>query len=374
MLGTYLDHNATTPLHDGVRAAMAGALGPPANPSSVHGFGQQARLLVEEARQSLAARTGARPEEVVFTSGGTEANAMALQRPCRALAVSAIEHVAVLDAAPSAHRLPVDADGVLDLGALREWLRQQGGGKEEGSIGIALMLANNETGVVQPVAEAAALAAEHDAWLHCDAVQGLGKIPVDFAALGVDSMALSAHKIGGPTGVGALILKEGVAAHPLVRGGGQEKNRRPGTENVAGIVGFGAAAALADPDAFEAHCLPLRQGLEERLVAAAPDAVVFGRDTGRLANTTCIAMPGRAAETQVMALDLEGVAVSAGAACSSGKVKSSHVLEAMEAGPHPPGGAGGLAGCAIRVSTGLATSQADIDRLAEAWVGLYKRG
>ena len=367
MLETYLDHNATTPLRDEVREAMLAALGPPSNPSSVHGFGQRARLLVEEARQTLAARVGARPEEVVFTSGGTEANAMALRRPCSSLAVSAIEHVAVLDAAPSAHRLPVDAEGVLDLGALKDWLQGR-----DGDAGVALMLANNETGVVQPVAEAAALAKEHGAWLHCDAVQGLGKIPVDFAGIGVDSMALSAHKIGGPTGVGALVLKEGVAAHPLARGGGQEKSRRPGTENVAGIAGFGVAAGLAGPGEFEAHCLPLRQALEDRLLAEAPDAVVFGRGAGRLANTTCIAMPGRSSETQVMALDLEGVAVSAGAACSSGKVKSSHVLEAMAAGTAGEGGR--LVGCAIRVSTGPGTLRDEVDRLAEAWLRLYKRG
>ena len=368
MVDTYLDHNATTPLGDGVREAMLAAMGPPSNPSSVHGFGQRARLLVEEAREALAAAIGAKPEQVVFTSGATEANAMALKRPHSSLAVSAIEHVAVLDAAPSAHRLPVDSRGVLDLDALKDWLRGQ-----DKNAGIALMLANNETGVVQPVAEAAALAAEHGAWLHCDAVQGLGKMPVDFAGLGVDSLALSAHKVGGPTGVGALVLREGVDAHPLARGGGQEKNRRPGTENVAGIAGFGAAAGLADPGKFEAHCLPLRQALEDRLLAEAPDTTVFGRGADRLANTSCIAMPGCSAETQVMALDLEGIAVSAGAACSSGKVKSSHVLEAMSAGG---GGAGGaeLAGCAIRVSTGLGTGRDDMDRLAEIWLRLYKRG
>ena len=369
MLDTYLDHNATAPLRDEVREAMLAALGPPSNPSSVHGFGQRARLLVEEAREALAARINARPEEVIFTSGGTEANAMALKRPHSALAVSAIEHVAVLDAAPSAHRLPVDAEGVLDRGALEEWLREQDASK---GIGIALMLANNETGVVQPVTEVAALAAEYGAWLHCDAVQGLGKRPIDFAGLGADSMALSAHKIGGPTGVGALVLREGVAAHPLAHGGGQEKNRRPGTENVAGIAGFGVAARLADPGEFEAHCLPLRQALEDQLLAEAPDATVFGRGADRLANTSCIAMPGHSAETQVMALDLEGIAVSAGAACSSGKVKSSHVLEAMPLDDAEKGA--GLASCAIRVSTGPGTVRDDVDRLAEIWLRLYKRG
>ena len=363
MLGTYLDHNATTPLRDEVREAMAAVLGPPSNPSSVHGFGQRARLLVEEARESLAERVGAKPEEVVFTSGGTEANAMALNRPCPA----------VLDAAPSAHRLPVDREGRLELAALADWLgSQRDAGAGEGA-GIALMLANNETGAIQPVAEAAAVAAEHGAWLHCDAVQGLGKMTVDFAAMGIDSMALSAHKIGGPTGVGALVLREGVAAHPLARGGGQEKNRRPGTENVAGIVGFGVAASLADPGAFEAHCRPLQELLEGMLHDEAPGAVVFSQSAERLANTSAIAMPGRTAETQVMAFDLEGFAVSAGAACSSGKVGSSHVLEAMEAG-RPAEAEGGLAGHAIRVSTGLDTGGDEVRRLAEAWLRLYKRG
>lgn len=361
MLETYLDYNATAPLRDEVRDAMMAALGPPANPSSVHGFGQRARLMVEDARAAVAALVHARPEEVIFTSGGTEANAMALAGRPSALAISAIEHAAVMESAPDADRLPVHTDGQLDLAALEAWLRDQPEGAR-----LALMAANNETGVIQPVAEAAALARHHGALLHCDAVQGLGKMALDFTDLGLASMALSAHKIGGPSGIGALILREGIPAHPLTRGGGQEKNRRPGTENLAGIVGFGAAARLADPAAFTAHCAPLQAKLEQRLMAVAPDAVIFGTNAPRLANTTAIAMPGRRAETQIMALDLAGVAISAGAACSSGKVRSSHVLEAM--------GAGALAASSIRISSGWGSTEDDIDRLAEAWLRLYKQG
>ena len=361
MLDTYLDYNATAPLRDGVRRAMIDAMGPPANPSSVHGYGQRARLMVEDARASIARRVGSMPEEIIFTSGGTEANAMALRQPCSAMAISGIEHAAVLESAPSAHHLPVDAAGVVDLTALDDWLGQQPRGA-----GVAIMAANNETGVIQPMAEIAGITARHGAWLHCDAVQGLGKMPLDVSTMGVSSLALSGHKIGGPTGVGALVLKEGMPAHPLSRGGGQEKNRRPGTENLIGIIGFGVAAMLADPDVFEAHCRPLQQQLEHRLGVEAPDAVIFGQAARRLANTTSIAMPGRLAETQVMALDLAGVAISAGAACSSGKVRSSHVLEAM--------GAGDLAASAIRISSGWDTTANDIDRLAEAWLRLYKQG
>lgn len=360
MLDTYLDFNATTPLRDEVCAAMVEHLGPPSNPSSVHGFGQRARLKIEEARQAVAALAGARPEEVVFTSGGTEANAMALMRPHAALAVSAVEHAAVMECADTATQLPVHANGVVDLTALEGWLAKQ----EEGAT-VAVMAANNETGAIQPVAEVVELARNYGARVHCDAVQALGKIPLNFTALGVDTMALSAHKIGGPSGIGALILKEGMPANPLTRGGGQEKNRRPGTENIIGIIGFGVAASLASPQDFTAHCQPLQQHLEDRLSQDAPDAVIHAKGAARLANTTCISMPGKLAETQVMALDLAGIAVSAGAACSSGKVKSSHVLDAM--------GAGEMAGNAIRVSTGLATTKSDIDRLAEAWLKLYKQ-
>ena len=361
MLDIYLDYNATTPLRPEAREAMLDALGPPGNPSSVHGYGQQARFRIETARANVAALAGARPEEVIFTSGGTEANAMALRRDYPAVLVSATEHAAVLEAVPDAIRIPVDGNGVIDLQALASKLAET----PKGTL-VSVMAANNETGVCQPLPEIIALARDHGALVHSDAVQALGKIPLDFSVLGLDMMSISAHKIGGPTGIGALIQRDCVPANPLTRGGGQEKNRRPGTENLPGAVGFGAAAAIARDIASSHHkALSLRQRLEGRIEANAPDAVIFGRGVGRLPNTTALAMPGRSAETQVMALDLAGIAVSAGAACSSGKVRSSHVLEAM--------GAGDLAGHSIRISWGWASSEDDIDRLAECWLDLYKQ-
>ncbi|XDZ64995.1 cysteine desulfurase family protein [Alphaproteobacteria bacterium LSUCC0684] len=362
MLDIYLDYNATTPLRPEAREAMLDVLGPPANPSSVHVYGQRARLSMEDARGKVAMLAGARPEEVIFTSGGTEANAMALRRAWPAVLVGATEHAAVLESVPDAVRIPVDGNGVTDMEALAGLLAES----PEGTL-VSVMAANNETGVCQPLSRIVALAREHGALVHSDAVQALGKIPLDFSALGLDMMSVSAHKIGGPTGIGALIQREGLAANPLARGGGQEKNRRPGTENMAGAVGFGAAAAAAarDISGFGARGVALRERLEGRITAKAPDAVIFGRMVERLPNTTALAMPGRRAETQVMALDLAGIAVSAGAACSSGKVRSSHVLEAM--------GAGDLASHTIRISWGWASTEDDIDRLAECWLDLYKQ-
>ena len=360
MLETYLDYNATAPLRHEVRDAMLDVMAAPANPSSVHGFGQKARLKVEDARAQLAALTGSKPEEVIFTSGGTEANAMALMRDWPQVLIGATEHAAVREAAPQAEILAIDSNGLIDLDDLDARLAEA----PAGSL-VSVMAANNETGVIQPLAPIIEIAHRHDALVHSDAVQALGKIPLDFGASGIDLMSLSAHKIGGPTGVGALIQREGIAANPLSRGGGQERNRRPGTENVAGIIGFGAAAALADVAAYNAHCRPLRDLLEARITKAVPEAVIIAAATERLANTTCLALPGRVAETQIMALDLKGIAVSAGAACSSGKVKSSHVLEAM--------GAGDLAACAIRISCGWASTKDDIERLAEVWINLYKQ-
>jgi len=354
----YLDCNATAPLRPEVVAAMVEALGACGNPSSVHGFGRRARARVEAARTAVAALAGAAPAEVIFTSGGTEANLLALRGAGRAVIAGATEHDSVLKAAPGAALVPVDGAGLVDLAALDRILAAA-----EGPALVALMLANNETGVIQPVAQAAAIAHARGAWLHCDAVQAAGKIPVDMQALGADSLALSAHKLGGPQGTGALVLRPGVALAPVIPGGGQERGRRAGTENVAAIHGFGVAAGLAREGLPAVAAL--RDGLEARLVAAAPGTRVFGREAARLPNTSCIAMPGPRAETQVMALDLAGFAVSAGAACSSGKVARSHVLHAM--------GAGSAADRAIRVSLGWATRPDEVDAFAEAWIALHRR-
>ncbi len=357
----YLDYNATAPMKPAVIAAVVEAMGRLGNASSVHRFGRLARRAVEEARERVAALVGARPEQVVFTSSGTEANNLALHGHGRVI-VSAIEHDSVLRAAPHAEILPVGADGVVDLEALARLLSRDG----KPAL-VSVLLANNETGVIQPVAEVARLARSHDCLVHCDAVQAAGKIPVDLGSLGVHLMSLSAHKIAGPQGAGALVVADGVEVEPMLRGGGQERSRRAGTEGVAALAGFGVAAELAREGLGNTASLTrLRDDLERRVLDLAPGVNIFGAEAPRVANTSCFTMPGVASETQVMALDLAGVAVSAGAACSSGKVQPSHVLRAMGASEAEAGGA-------IRVSLGWRTSAADIDRFVEAWGGLFAR-
>ncbi len=355
----YLDHNATSPLRPAALDAMVDALRAGGNPSSIHGVGRKARAIVDKARREVAAVVGALPAETIFTSGGTEANNLALSGAGRRrVLVSAIEHDSVRRAGPQAEILPVDGDGVLDLAALERALAASA----EPAL-VSVMLANNETGVLQPIAEVVRLAQAAGALVHCDAVQGVGRVPVDLHGLGVDYLSLSAHKLGGPTGVGALVLRSGAPLQPDRRGGGQESNRRAGTENVAGIAGFGAAAAQA---ACGLDVTALRDQLEVALVQIAPGAKVFGVKTPRIGNTTCISMPGVPAETQVMAFDLVGVCISAGAACSSGKVQRSPVLEAM-------GVPAAEAGCATRISLGWNSEAADIERLIAAWQNLYIR-
>jgi cysteine desulfurase len=360
---TYLDWNANAPMREEAIAAVAHALALCGNPSSVHAYGRRARQEVDAARDGVAALVNAAAAEVIFVSGGTEANNLALNGfPGRRVIVSGIEHDSVLAAAPGALRVPAQATGVVDLDRLEALLAA-----DARPALVSVMFANNETGVIQPVAEIARIAHAHGALYHCDAVQGPGKIAVDFAALGADLMTISAHKIGGPMGTGALVLRADLPIEPLVKGGGQERGRRGGTENFPGIIGFGAAAriALAEIGTF-ARVAALRQEAERRLLAHAADAIVFGHEAPRLANTICIAMPGVPSETQVMALDLAGVMVSAGAACSAGKVTRSHVLDAM-------GIARETAECAIRISLGWSTTEADIDHLVEAWTTLYDR-
>jgi cysteine desulfurase len=336
------------------------------NPSSVHRFGRLARRLVEEARAKLAALVGVAPSAVVFTSGGTEANGLALAGSGRRRAlVSAVEHDSVRAAAqrlPAARDIPVDGEGVVDPAALETLLGESG----EDTI-VSVMLANNETGVIQPVAEIAALAHARGALVHCDAVQAAGKLPLDVAALGVGLLTVSAHKIGGPAGIGALILRDGIDLTPTMVGGGQERRRRGGTENLLGIVGFGAAAdtALAEI-ADQPRLAALRDRIEAGVRGLAPEARIFGAGAARLANTTCLAMPGVSHEIQVMGFDLAGIAVSAGAACSSGKVAASHVLRAM-------GVEDSLAGQAIRVSLGWQSQAGDVERFLQAWGELYAR-
>jgi cysteine desulfurase len=352
---TYLDWNASAPLGIEARAAMARAYGVAGNPSSVHAAGRAARRIVEESRATLAAASGAGRARIVFTGGGTEANALALNGfdPADCL-VSAVEHECVWAPLAGAGIVPVGTDGVVDLAAFEALLAARRPKL------VAVMLANNETGAIQPVAGIARLARAAGARVHCDAVQAFGRIAVDFAALGVDTLALSAHKIGGPQGVGALVARDGVALAPLLCGGGQELGTRAGTQNVAGIAGFAAAAAAIAPMGPA-----LRDRLEAAIAAGFPNARFHAAAAPRLPNTSCIGLPGVSAETQVMALDLAGFAVSAGAACSSGKVKASRTLAAM--------GAGAGAGEAIRVSLGTATTADEIDEFANAWLSLARR-
>jgi cysteine desulfurase len=354
---TYLDANATEPLRPAARAAVLAALELTGNPSSVHAAGRAARRLLEQARERLAARFGARPADLVFTSGGTEADALAVHALGRGrrLIVGATEHDAVRSAATGAAVLPVDGNGVADLAALGALLG-------DGPALVCLMAANNETGTIQPIAEAATLCHASGALLHVDAVQAAGRMAVDLAVLGADSLALSGHKLGGPQGAGALLVTEAAAAllAPLIAGGGQERGRRGGTPPLPAIAGFAAAAEAASGAGPLAG---LRDEVER--VAVAAGAVVIGAGAPRLANTTCLALPGVAALTQVIALDLAGVMVSAGAACSSGKVARSHVLAAI--------GLDALAGEAIRVSLPWNATAADVQCFADAYRAMAAR-
>ena len=352
----YLDANATEPLRPEARTAALAAMDAVGNPASIHAAGRQARQILEEARATIARHFGAAPSELVLTSGGTEANALAIANlgAGRRIIVGATEHDAVRAAAPSATNLPVGPDGRADLSALARLLA-------EGPALVCLMLANNETGVIHPVEQAAALCRAHGALLHVDGVQAAGRIAFTLASLGADSLALSGHKAGGPKGAGALLLRPGLEITAHIAGGGQERGRRGGTPSLPAIAGFAAALQAALQAATQTNYLAaLRDEAEAAAIQAG--AIAVGANAPRLPNTTCLARPGVRADTQVIALDLAGIAVSAGAACSSGKVTASHVLQAM--------GQGALAGCAIRVSLPWNTSPQHIARFTAAYANL----
>ncbi|KAB2937310.1 MAG: cysteine desulfurase [Hyphomicrobium sp.] len=360
---TYLDCNASAPLRPAARAAMLAAHDAIGNPSSVHAEGRRARAIIDTAREQVAALIGAKPSEVVFASGATEANNCVMAAGWEAICVSAIEHDSVLAPARACGarliELPAGAGGIVDLPAVADALAHAAASGARTLLSV--MLANNETGVIQPVAQAAELARMHGVPLHVDAVQGPGRLPVNFAELGADALVVSAHKLGGPRGVGALIVRDGVNLPALIRGGGQERRRRCGTENVAGIAGFGAAAAeVARETGVAARIEVLRDRLEAGVTAATPGAVIIGGNAPRIGNTSCIAVPGKSAETLVIRMDLEGVAISAGAACSSGKVGANSVLEAM-------GLPIDITHSAVRVSLGPETSEDDIAAFLAAW-------
>jgi cysteine desulfurase len=364
----YLDYNATALPRPEVVAAMAEVLAAPGNPTSVHQAGRRAAARLAMARQQVAALASVPASAVTFTSGATEANNMAiLGAPQPRLILSAIEHDSVREPARRSGRpvaeIAVTGQGVIDLASLEAALGQS----DEPAL-VCIMAVNNETGVIQPIAEAARLVHEHGGTLHVDAVQAAGRIDLGPITAMADTASLSAHKFGGPPGVGALILRcDDGSRRPIITGGGQEKGLRAGTENLPGIAGFGVAAELAGRKlGHAARLVELRDALEEAILEAAPDAVIMGRDAPRVGNTSCIAMPGMLAETQVMAFDLAGFAVSAGSACSSGKVRRSHVLAAMGQGDD-------LASSAIRVSLGWNTAPGDIEAFLGEWKRQYER-
>lgn len=363
----YLDHNATTPLEPRVVEAMLPFLkGFYGNPSALYRLGRLARDAVEQARAQVAALVGVDPSQVIFTSGGTEANNLALQgwikaHPGRAVAVSSVEHASVQEVVQAqercnvpVHSLAVDAEGRIQVEGLVNLIEREPIGL------VSCMLANNETGVLQPVAELARIAAAKGICFHTDAVQAIGRVAVDFKALGVQMMSLSSHKIYGPKGVGALIVDRSLALQPLFYGGGQEYGLRAGTENVAGIVGFGKAAELAaaELEAWAEHVCVLRERLEAGL-AELPGVVIFGRGAQRLPNTVFMGLPGIDGETLVMALDQKKIAVASGSACGSGGGRPSHVLLAM-------GVEETLAKSAIRISLGKDNTEADVVQFLSA--------
>ncbi len=352
---TYLDHNATSPLRPSVKAAMLGAMDVHGNPSSIHGEGRKARKLMDDAREQLAFALGCLPQMMTFTASGTEANNMALRGVgAEHVVVSAIEHPSVLAGAKATGKtvdiIPVDEFGRVRIDALQALLGRP-------NTLVSVMLANNETGVVQDIAAIVEVAKAAGAIVHVDAVQAFGKRPVNFGILGCDMMTVAAHKVGGPVGIGALVVRDGLVIEPLMFGGGQELRRRAGTENLPAIAGFAAVAKENHLDTYT---------LTDQLEAALSDAVVFSDGRERLCNTTCFAIPGMKAETLVMNLDLEGFAVSSGSACSSGKVGKSHVLEAMGVDAE-------LASGAIRISSGWNTTEQDIGRFIAALEKLKAR-
>jgi cysteine desulfurase len=374
----YFDYNASAPLLPGARAVMLETLAMCGNASSIHGEGRRLRRIVEDARESVAAVFGCGAKQVIFTSGATEAAMLALSPSISRgsqrvdfsrLYVSAVEHPCVLSGGRFPARditvAPVLESGLLDLEALAALLDAHASGS--GAPLVAVMLANNETGIIQPIAEIADLVHRYGGMLVVDAAQAPGRMAVSLSGLGADFLIVSAHKMGGPQGAGALLLgNEATAPSPMLTGGGQEGLRRAGTENVAALAGFGAAAA-AHNGCELAEIKSLRDSLEEGILTISVQSqgrdgqpVLFGRGEKRLVNTTCFAAPGIAAETALIALDLEGIAVSSGSACSSGKVRRSHVLSAM-------GVPDDLARCALRISLGVGNGRRDVDRFLDAW-------
>lgn len=360
----YLDYNATAPMRPATRECMMAVLGETGNAASVHAHGRAARKRVEDARAQVAALAHVRAQQVIFNSGATESNNTIMHgMDGRRVLVSSIEHLSVLEAAPAtAEKIPVTADGIIDMDAFKKMLNNG-----PAPALVSVMLVNSETGAIQPVKEIAKLAKDAGALMHTDAVQGVGRMDVNLKDLGVDMMSVSAHKIGGPQGVGAIIFRETQLLPKFMKGGTQEMHQRAGTQNAAGIAGFGhAAEATLNELPDYGRITDLRDGLEKRLRAVANDIIIHAGKAPRVGNTTNIGVPGLSAETQLMALDLDGISVSAGSACSAGSYKPSYVLAAMGADEQ-------AARSALRISLGWGTTSADIDRFIAAWTTMRDR-
>jgi cysteine desulfurase len=364
----YLDYNATAPLRAEVKAALTESFELFGNPSSIHSYGRKARHIVEETRETIASALDIAAAQVIFTSGGTEANNLALKGffpgQEHTIFISALEHESIKKAAPDAYHIPVTLEGTVNCEALAHLLRECRL-NFTGPLLVSVMLANNETGVIQPLDKIAAIAKTYDAYVHCDAVQAFGKIPCSMKALGVDTLSVSAHKLGGPKGVGALAVSERFTLYPSLVGGGQERRLRAGTENVLGIVGFGAAVRANCQEEWQL-LTSIRDSLENQIQAFSAQPLIFGRQAPRLPNTSCIRMPDMDAELQLMAFDLAGIAVSAGSACSSGRIEASEALIAMGVDRKH-------AQQAIRVSLGWNTDAAEIKSFIRTWQQLYEK-
>lgn len=360
----YMDHNATTIMRPSVANGVAALKGLALNASSIHSSGRKARGLIEAAREKIAVLANAGKAKVIFTSSGTESNNMALRGHEKyKILVSAIEHASILKIGVHENLIPVTDDGTIDITALQRILRQYSGEK----VLISVMLANNETGVIQPIKKIAKIVHEHGGLIHTDAAQCFGKIEVDMQDLGVDMITISSHKVGGPHGVAALIMQKKVPIHSLIVGGGQEQGYRAGTENVAAIHGFGIAAEEAGKSIIAMKSIAiLQKRIEEEIKHIAPDAIIFGEKASRLPNTSMIYMPKVPAETQLMHFDMAGIEVSAGSACSSGKIETSHVLLAMGVSLQ-------IAKCAIRISLGVTNTMEDVEKFITSWRELYER-
>lgn len=357
----YLDYNATAPVRPEVRDVMMEAMVEPTNASSVHASGRKAKQQLQEARQVVGDAVSAWANEVIFMGSGSEANNMALRGFAdRPLLVGATEHASIIKTAEKlgGDTLPVNQDGIIDLQVLEAKLKSLG----KPAL-VSVMLVNNETGVIQPIAEIRKIVKAYDGLLHCDAVQALGKMSVDINLLGVDMLTLCAHKFGGPIGVGALVIRNDLAIKPMIHGGGQELNRRAGTENLPAILGFAKALELSND--WLKNVSSWLGAMEADIKAFAPDAIIVGEGAKRVGNTSNIIMPAVSSETQLMTYDLEGMCVSAGSACSSGRIEASHVLTAM--------GYDASAGCAIRVSAGWDTKEEDIKAFTSLWKKTYER-